>query len=268
MTNSLEEKMRVKMEIKDKGLNPKEELLKDHLEYLGLATIAQLYQEVCERAVRENFSYIDFLEEILSHEVSSKRERAIKKRLKEARFPLIKTVQSFDFNYPKSINRKRVLNLLDLKLIEKKANLIIMGPPGTGKTHLALSIAYQACQQGIRTFFTTAINLINNLSASLSDHTFLKCMKNYTNPRLLIIDELGFLPIDKQGSELLFQVISSRYECGSIIVTTNLAFKDWGKIFNNDTTLASAVVDRLVHHSELLKIEGESYRVKKKEMKR
>jgi len=110
--------------------------------------------------------------------------------------------------------------------------------------------------------FTTAMNLINLLSASLSDNSFLKAMKNFTSPRILIIDELGFLPVDKQGAELLFQVISSRYECGSIVITTNRAFRDWGKILNNDNTLASAAMDRLVHHGTLVQIKGDSYRVK------
>jgi len=137
-----------------------------------------------------------------------------------------------------------------------------MGPPGTGKTHIALSLGYQACQAGIKTLFTTAMNLINHLSASLADNSFLKTMKLYKSPQILIIDELGYLPVDKQGAELLFQVISDRYECGTIVVTTNRAFRDWGSILNNDNTLASAAIDRLIHHGALVQIKGDSYRIK------
>ena len=124
-------------------------------------------------------------------------------------------------------------------------------------------MGYQACLAGIRTLFTTAMNLINHLSASLADNSFLKTMKSYKTPQLLIIDELCFLPVDKQGAELLFQVISDRYERGSIVITTNRAFRDWGSILNNDNNLASAVIDRLIHHGMLVQIKGESYRLKK-----
>ena len=155
-----------------------------------------------------------------------------------------------------------IMSLFDLQFVEKKENAILMGPRGTGKTHLSLALTYQACLQGIKTSFTTAMNLINQLSASLADNSLLKAMKSFTSPRLLVIDELGYLPVDKQGAELLFQVISNRYECGSIVVTTNRAFRDWGAILNNDNTLASAMIDRLVHHGVLVQIKGESYRVK------
>lgn len=242
----------------------KEELLEKYLQYLKLTTIERDYKEVCERAARANLSYVDFMEQLFGEEVAFRKERLIKKRIIEARFPLVKTIDAYDFSCPQKIHKKQILNLLDLRFIEEKSNVLIVGPAGVGKTHIALAIGYQATSNGIRTLFTTAINLINHLVASLSDNSFMKALKTYTSLPLLIIDELGFLPIDKQGSELLFQVISSRYERGSIIVTTNLAFRDWGRIFNNDNTLASAIVDRLVHHSEIVKIEGESYRVKNK----
>lgn len=242
----------------------KKSLIEEYLRYLKLSTLEKCYEEICQKAAQANLPYENFLLGLLTEEVMAKKQRAIHKRIRLARFPTVKTIDSYDFQWPKSINKKLILELLELKFIEKKSNVIILGPPGLGKSHLGLSIGFRACQEGIKTLFTTAMNLINHLQASFSDNSFLQTMKRYTTPPLLIIDELGFLPIDKQGSDLLFQVISNRYECGSIILTTNLAFRDWGKIFNNDNVLASAIVDRLVHHSDMVKIEGESYRVKKK----
>ena len=158
--------------------------------------------------------------------------------------------------------------MFDLDFIERKENPIFMGPSGCGKTHLALALGYRACQSGYRVLFTTAVKLINQLNASLADASFLKCMKRFTRPDLVVIDELGYLPIDKNGADLLFQVITARYECGSIVLTTNLPFKDWARIFNDDASLASAAADRLVHHAEVITIEGCSYRVKSREKKK
>jgi DNA replication protein DnaC len=236
--------------------------LKELLLTLRLKAMTEILEETLNKAQSDNLSPIDILITLASQELAQRQERLIKTRITQAQFPLIKTIDAFDFSFPKSINKSRILNLFDLHFIEEKQNVIIMGPPGTGKTHLALALGYQACLQGIKTRFTTAMNLINLLSASLADNSFLKTMKNFTSPSILIIDELGYLPVDKQGAELLFQVISNRYECGSIVITTNRAFRDWGKILNEDNTLASATIDRLVHHGTLVQIKGDSYRVK------
>lgn len=236
--------------------------LKELLLTLRLKAMTEILEDTLKRAQTDNLSSIDILTILASQEITKRQERLVKTRITQAQFPVIKTIDAFDFSFPKSINKSLILNLFDLHFVEEKQNVIIMGPPGTGKTHLFLALGYQACLQGIKTRFTTAMNLINLLSASLSDNSFLKAMKNFTSPRLLIIDELGYLPVDKQGAELLFQVISNRYECGSIIITTNRAFRDWGKILNNDNTLASAAIDRLVHHGTLVQVKGDSYRVK------
>lgn len=238
------------------------EKLKELLLTLRLNAMAEILEETLKKTQTDNLSAVDILSILASQEIAARQERLVKTRITQAKFPLIKTLDAFDFSFPKSINKSLILNLFDLHFVEEKQNVIIMGPPGTGKTHLALALGYQACLQGLKTCFTTAINLINILSASLADNSFLKSMKIFTSPRVLIIDELGFLPVDKQGAELLFQVISNRYECGSIVITTNRAFRDWGKILNEDNTLASAAIDRLVHHGTLVQIKGDSYRVK------
>jgi DNA replication protein DnaC len=238
------------------------EKLKELLLTLHLKAMTEILKETLKKTQTDNLSPIDILTLLASQEIAARQERLVKTRITQAQFPIVKTLDAFDFSFPKSINKPLILNIFDLNFVQKKYNIIIMGPPGTGKTHLALALGYQACLQGMKTRFTTAMSLINLRSASLADNSFLKTMKHFTSPSILIIDELGYLPVDKQGAELLFQVISNRYECGSIVITTNRAFRDWGKILNNDNTLASAAIDRLVHHGTLVQIKADSYRVK------
>jgi DNA replication protein DnaC len=240
--------------------------LKALLLYLGLVKSAEVYSDFLDQARKKNWSHQDFLEHLIHQEAAHKRERSIAHRLAQARFPYAKTIDSFNFDFPASIPRNKVLAALSLDFMARQEGFIFMGPPGTGKTHLSLAICYAACQRGVHTLFTTAVDMINVLSASVPVHQLHKALRTYTTPRLLICDEVGYLPFDRQGSDLFFQVISARYERGSLILTTNRPFKDWDKIFH-DNTAASAIIDRLTHHSELIKIEGGSYRVKDKKSK-
>jgi DNA replication protein DnaC len=181
-----------------------------------------------------------------------------------ARFPVIKTLDQFRWDWPTVINRMQVQHHFSLGFIKDKANLIYLGGVGLGKTHIATALGYQACLEGHSVLFSSAIDVINTLSAAKSAGRLKQDLKKYTKPALLILDELGYLPIDKAGADLLFQVISLRYEQGAIIITSNRAYKEWPKIFNNDSTLTSAILDRLLHHAETVIIEGKSFRMKGK----
>ena len=172
------------------------------------------------------------------------------------------SLDQFNWSWPKKLNRLQVKNLFRLQFVADKSNVIFLGGVGLGKSHLAAALAYQACLEGHTVFFATAIDVINTLAAAQSAGRMKQELKKYTRPSLLVLDELGFLPIDKAGADLLFQVISLRYEQGALVITSNRAFKDWAEIFNNDSTLTSAILDRLLHHAETVIIEGKSYRMK------
>lgn len=237
--------------------------LTENLEFLGLKMIAEIYQDRAKTAAKEKATHLEFLDKIIAEEAAAKFERLVKNRISQARFPTIKTLDSFDFDHPKKIDRAQIQRLFTLSFIEEKANVLILGNHGLGKTHLSLALGYEACQRGITTRFTTAMDAINELTAAMADGSFLTVLKRYTRPRVLVLDEIGYLPVSREGVELLFQIISNRYETGSIVLTTNRPFKQWGKLFGNDNTLAAAVVDRLVHHAEIVVLEGDSYRMKR-----
>lgn len=232
------------------------------LKYLKLPYMRDQHQELAKQASQKQWSHLDYFEKLADGEAALRRDRSIQRRIRLARLPVIKTLDHFDWTWPKKINRLQVQNLFRLQFIENRSNVIFLGGVGLGKTHLASAMAYSACLKGKTVLFTTAIDVINTLSAAQAAGRMKQELKKYTQPTFLLIDELGFLPIDKKGADLLFQVISLRYERGAMAITSNRAYKDWPEIFNNDSTLTSAILDRLLHHAETVIIEGKSYRMK------
>jgi DNA replication protein DnaC len=238
------------------------ENLDQNLKYLKLSFMKDQYQHLAAQASKKHWPHVNYLEKLADGEAALRRDRSMQRRIRMARFPVIKTLDQFDWTWPKKINRLQVQNIFRMQLIKDKSNVIFLGGVGLGKTHLGSALGYVACLKGETVLFATAVDVINTLAAAQKAGRMKQELKKYTRPALLILDELGFLPIDKTGSDLLFQVISGRYEQGALVITTNKAFKDWPEIFNNDSTLTSAVLDRLLHHAETVLIEGKSYRMK------
>lgn len=234
----------------------------DLLSYLKLPYIREHYEPIAQVAARKQWTHVHYLSELIKEESNLKKDRTIQRRIRMARFPVVKTLDQFNWSWPKKINKPQIQNLFRLKFIENQTNVVFIGGVGLGKTHLASALGYQACLKGHTVLFTSAIDSINHLISSQKKGLLKQDLKKYLKPDLLIMDELGYLPIDNKGADLLFQIISQRYEQGSIIITTNRVFKEWPKIFNNDSTLTSALLDRLLHHVEATLIEGDSYRMK------
>jgi DNA replication protein DnaC len=232
------------------------------LDYLKLTFMREHVEDLARRAAQSQWSHVDFLARLIEGEAAYRQDRARQRRIQQARFPVVKTLEQFDFTWPAKINRLQVQNLFRLKFIEDKANAILVGGVGLGKSHLAIALGHAACLAGFRVRFTTAIDVVNNLSAADKAGRFASERNKYIRPSLLVMDELGYLPIDQRGADLLFQIISQRYERGAIVLTTNKVFKHWPSIFNNDSTLTSAILDRLLHHAETVVIQGKSYRMK------
>jgi DNA replication protein DnaC len=236
--------------------------LAEQLAYLKLPFMLEEHVALAKQAAQEHGDHLTFLARLVAGEAALRRERSVQRRITQARFPVLKTLEQFQWSWPKTVNRLQVQNLFRLQFLADKANVIFLGTVGLGKTHLATALGYAACMQGVSVRFTTAVEVINALAAAQRAKRLKQALDGYRKPALLILDELGYLPIDKAGADALFQIISQRYEQGSTIVTSNRAYKHWAEIFNNDATLTSALLDRLLHHAETVLIEGQSYRMK------
>jgi DNA replication protein DnaC len=219
-------------------------------------------EQFARQAAQGQWSHVDFLTRLIEGEAAHRQDRSLQRRIRQARLPLVKTLEQFDFTWPQEINRPQVQDLFRLAFIRDKANVVFVGGVGLGKTHLAIALAHAACLAGYRVRFAAAVDVLNNLVAAEKAGRFGYELKKYTRPNLLVLDELGYLPIDQRGADILFQIISQRYERGPIVLTTNKVFNQWPSIFNNDSTLAAAILDRLLHHAEVVVINGRSHRMK------
>lgn len=236
--------------------------LEEDLRMLCLPFMAEHHGQLAAKAARDSLSHADYLARLTEGELNLRRDKSTVRRIKSARFPVVKTLDQFSWSWPKKINRMAVQNLFRLQFMENHSNVIMLGTVGLGKTHIATALGYTACLAGKSVLFATAVDTINTLAAAQAANRLKTELKKYLAPSLLILDELGYLPIDKHGADLLFQVISQRYERGSTVITSNRVYKQWPEIFNNDSTLTSAILDRLLHHAETVVIEGKSYRMK------
>ncbi len=228
----------------------------DHLE-------AQL-PTLCEQAASRELDYQSFLAEALRAEWQGRFQRGVETRLRTSRFPWIKTLDQFDFDFQPSLDRRQVRELAGLSFIERAENVVVLGPPGVGKTHVAVSLGVKAVEAGYSVVFHTLETLITRLTRAQHENRLDVTLKQLTYPKLLILDELGYLPLSQQEASLFFRLVVRRYERGSLIITSNKSFLDWGEVFANDQALATAILDRLLHHATTLNVKGESYRLKEK----
>lgn len=242
---------------------PQFERLSAHCQRLRLQRVDAELTTLLEQAAKKDVSYADFLDEVLTLELHAKQDKHRAMRVTMARFPFQKSLETFDWKFQSSIEPKIIKELATGRFIGDSENVLLLGPPGVGKTHLAVALGMSACALGLRTMFTTAAGLITTLGKALYENRLEERLKVLTQPKLLIIDEIGYIPIDRQGANLFFQLVSRRYERGSILLTSNQSLGAWGEVFG-DTVIASAILDRLLHHATTINIKGESYRLKEK----
>ena len=239
------------------------ERLREQMVKLRLSKGLERLETLLQDAAENEWPYAEFLDRLFTEELNAKTARNITMRTHMARFPFVKSLNAFDFSYQPSLDKKQLRNLANCHFIEHGENVVILGPPGVGKTHLSVGLGLKAIEQGYQVLFTTAANMIATLSKALAEGKFDEKLETYIVPRLLIIDESGYLPIDQAGANLFFQLISRRYEKGPVILTSNQSFGSWGEVFG-DRVIATATLDRVLHHAITINIRGNSYRLKDK----
>ena len=236
-------------------------ILLDHqLKSLRLPTVLREYGKLARQCATEGLDHVQFLARLIELEMIDRERRMIERRIKAAKFPAVKSLDSFDFKAIPALNKMQVLELARCEWVERRENVIALGPSGTGKTHVALGIGLSACQKGLSVGFVTAAALVHELMEARDERRLLRLQKQMVSHKLLIIDELGFVPLSKTGAELLFELISQRYERGATLITSNLPFDEWTEIFGSER-LTGALLDRLTHHVNILEMNGESYRL-------
>ncbi|WP_438391858.1 IS21-like element helper ATPase IstB [Caballeronia sp. DA-9] len=246
-------------------MTPQLERLTVLCKQLNLLHLPTQIAHLGQMAAKRELGYLDFLEHALKDEAMARTERMRRMLTRLAGFPAIKTLDDFDFEFALGVPKPLVLELSSLAFVERAENVVLLGPSGVGKTHLALALGYRATQAGFRVRFITAADLLMQLTTALRRNQLEETIKRITKPyRLLIIDEMGYLPMDREQANLLFQVIAKRYETGSLVLTSNLPFGQWDQTFADDATLTAALLDRLLHHAHVVPISGESYRLKEK----
>lgn len=238
--------------------------LEDICRTLNLPTVADQWSAEAKQASNDNIAYSDFLYNLLEQEAAAKHARTVQTLLKFARLPFRKTLDSFDFAFQATVDQRQIKECATLSFIKAKENILFLGPPGVGKTHLAVSLGLEAISQGYKTYFITAQELILQLKKAEANGVLEKKLRSLVKPSVLIIDEMGYMVLDPEGAHYLFQVISRRYERGPIILTSNKSFGEWGEVVG-DTIIATAMLDRLLHHSRIFNLKGESYRMKEKQ---
>lgn len=238
--------------------------LYDALTMLKMPAILEHYQSLADEAAKQSVSYSEYLLQLLEHELLSRDQRAKQTVLKMASLPIVKTIEDFSFR-DSSVDKTLINELLTLRFIDQTQNILLLGPSGVGKTHIAIALGYASTQKRIKTKFVTISDLMLQLEASKYNATLDNYLRRVIySPRLLIIDEFGYIKLNEMQANWLFQIINKKYETGSIIMTSNLSFTKWQQVLNNDEALTAAILDRLIHHSHIVNITGQSYRLKEK----